>query len=69
MGDVRATKADCFQKALEGSTTHKTITNHQIQTSGGGELVYQCRVVDTTALYRKREEEDGAAESGTTTVR
>ena len=57
-------------KALEGTTIHTQDYNEPPNTNlRGGELVYQRRVVDTTALYRKREEEDGAAESGTTAVR
>ena len=49
MVEERATKADCFQKALEGRTIHTQDSNEPLNTRRkGGEFVYQCRVVDTT---------------------
>ena len=53
-------KADCSQKALWQQDT-ETLT--PLQNTGGGR-VYQPRVADTTALCKRSEEEDEAAESG-----
>ena len=65
----RATKADCASESTRRKHDTQDYNEPPNTNLRGGELVYQCRVDDTTALYRKREEEDGAAESGTTTIR
>ena len=50
-------------------TVHTQDFDEQTRAAGGWEFAYKYRVADTTALYKKREEEEGAAESGTTADR
>ena len=63
-GRGKGNEGGLLRKALEGSTIHTQDSNEPLNTRRkGGEFVYQCRVVDTTALHRKSKEEDGAADS------